>query len=421
MNTPESIVYCSGPYWAPEEVQNLSEIARTLERAGFRTYLPHRDGIESLYSPWCGNLPAPHGAEMNALLQRAVFALEVYQIVGRCHALVFNMNGRAPDEGGVFKTALAFATGSPLVIYKNDNRSTFHGNDNSMVTGLAPAFATINRTGKLPAELTKAFKWLSAAGERPIAAPAHLRATLDLGHKLWDLVEAHRAAGAEALREQIVALHDELVRIPHEGAVRHTASHIVYCSGPLFCPEEFGVMADIAQILEDAGYRTFLPQRDGVEAFVMNQVDAPLANAWIFKPIQTLINKAVFALDIYQIVERCDCFVFNMNGRVPDEGGVVETAVAFACGKPLVIYRNDLRSLAGGQPHPMLMAAAQAVVDDIRQIPAALARIAADQKAARAIPAALPPQVRRTVAFGRRVWKLLRLIRFLKPRNALLT
>ena len=57
---------------------------------------------------------------------------------------------------------------------------------------------------------------------------------------------------------------------------------IVYCSGPLFCPEELGVMRSIAQTLEDAGYQTFLPQRDGVEAFVMNQVDAPLANAWIF-------------------------------------------------------------------------------------------------------------------------------------------
>ncbi|MEN6474641.1 MAG: nucleoside 2-deoxyribosyltransferase [Syntrophaceae bacterium] len=195
---------------------------------------------------------------------------------------------------------------------------------------------------------------------------------------------------------------------------------IVYCSGPLFCPEELGVMRSIAQTLEDAGYQTFLPQRDGVEAFVMNQVDAPLANAWIFKPLQILVNKAVFALDIYQIVERCDGFVFNMNGRVPDEGGVVETAVAFACGKPLVIYCNDGRSLACGRPHPMIMAVAQAVVDDIRQLPGALKGCEAVQTPARTDPAGFPPQVRRTVAFGRRVWKLLRLIRWLAPQNDLL-
>jgi len=196
---------------------------------------------------------------------------------------------------------------------------------------------------------------------------------------------------------------------------------IVYCSGPLFCPEELGVMGSIARALEDAGVKTFLPQRDGVEAFVMNQVDAPLANAWIFKPIQTLVNKAVFALDIYQIIERCDGFVFNMNGRVPDEGGVVETAVAFACGKPLIIYCNDLRSLACGRSHPMLMSAALAVVDDIRKIPEVLADCAAIHAPVSSGAAALPPQVRRTVAFGRRVWMLLRMIHFLAPRNALLT
>mgnify|MGYP003808656401 CR=1 FL=1 len=195
---------------------------------------------------------------------------------------------------------------------------------------------------------------------------------------------------------------------------------IVYCSGPLFCPEELKVMGSIAQVLESAGYQTFLPQRDGVEAFVMNQVDAPLANAWILKPIQTLAHKAVFALDIYQLVERCDGFVFNMNGRVPDEGGVVETAVAFACGKPLVIYRNDGRSLACGRSHPMLISAAQVVVDDIHQIPEALAACAARRSFVLTRTAALPPQIRRTVAFGRRVWKLLRLIRFLAPKNALL-
>jgi nucleoside 2-deoxyribosyltransferase len=194
----------------------------------------------------------------------------------------------------------------------------------------------------------------------------------------------------------------------------------VYCSGPLFCAEELGVMADIARVLEDAGHMTFLPQRDGVEAHVMNQVDSPIANAWIFRPIQTLVNRAVFALDIYQIIERCDSFVFNMNGRVPDEGGVVETAVAYACGKPLVVYRNDLRSLAGGRSHPMLMAAAEAVVDDISKIPAALARVAAGRAKESAFREGLPLQVRRAVAFGRTVWKLLRLIRFLRPRNALL-
>jgi nucleoside 2-deoxyribosyltransferase len=212
MNTAETIVYCTGPYWSPEEVQSLSEIARSLERAGFRTYLPHRDGIEGLAWQW---IASPPTVQAETVLQKAVLALEVYQIVERCHALVFNMNGRVPDEGGVFKTALAFAIGKPLVIYKNDNRSTFHGNDNSMVTGLTPAFATIKRLAKLPVELAKVLNQISVSGERPINVPTHLSVTLKLGHKLWDLLEKHRAAGAAALYERIVALHDELSLIPY--------------------------------------------------------------------------------------------------------------------------------------------------------------------------------------------------------------
>ena len=205
MHTVETIVYCAGPYWSPEETQTLSELARILEQAGFRTYLPHRDGIEGLVWEQAAKIPP---AQEDAVLPKAVLALEVYQIVERCRALVFTMNGRVPDEGGVFKTALAYATGKPLVICKNDNRSAFHGNDNSMVTGLTPAFTTINRLSKLPAELAKGLT--STTGS--FAVPTHLRATLALGRRLWDLTREHHGAGA--LCEQIMALRDELALIP---------------------------------------------------------------------------------------------------------------------------------------------------------------------------------------------------------------
>ena len=207
MLTTERIVYCAGPSWSPEETQTLAELARILEHAGFRTYLPHRDGIEDLV--WKkGEKPSPDHDD--PVFPKAVLALEAYQIVERCQALVFTMNGRVPDEGGVFKTALAYATGKPLVIYKNDNRSTFHGNDNSMVTGLTPAFATINRLTKLPSALAKALAAAPGSG----AAPEHLRPILDLGRRLWDLAQEHRAAGPETLGSHIMALRDELVSLP---------------------------------------------------------------------------------------------------------------------------------------------------------------------------------------------------------------
>ena len=109
-----------------------------------------------------------------------------------------------------------------------------------------------------------------------------------------------------------------------------------------------------------------------------------------------------------------------MNGRVPDEGGVVETAVAFALGRRLVIYAGDRRSLAGGRPHPMIVTAARAVADEIGRVPAALEGLTAGPAAADRAGYKLPPQVQRAVNFGRTVWKLLGMIGFLKPRNALL-
>jgi nucleoside 2-deoxyribosyltransferase len=200
---------------------------------------------------------------------------------------------------------------------------------------------------------------------------------------------------------------------------------LVYCSGPLFCPEEIGVMSNIARVLEEAGYGTFLPQRDGVEAYVMNSVNNPFTNLFVFDPISRFVYRATFALDIYQIIERCDYGVFNINGRVPDEGVVVELAAAFACGKPLVIYKDDRRSLAGGWDNPMLSGASCtfSVVGDIARIPRELAEVIGRLEAFGESPYKgdnIPLPVRDVVGFGRKVWRLTRMMRPLRPKNALM-
>jgi nucleoside 2-deoxyribosyltransferase len=201
---------------------------------------------------------------------------------------------------------------------------------------------------------------------------------------------------------------------------------LVYCSGPLFCPEEIGVMSDIARVLEEAGYGTFLPHRDGVEAYVMNSVNNPFTNLFIFNPIARFVYRATFALDIYQVIERCDYSVFNMNGRVPDEGVMVELAAAFASGKPLVIYKDDRRSLIGGWDSPMLSGASRnfSVVDDIARIPRELAGAIDRLGAFGESPYEgenIPFSVREVVDFGRKVWRLARMFRFLRPKNSLIS
>ena len=204
-----------------------------------------------------------------------------------------------------------------------------------------------------------------------------------------------------------------------------TTKKVIYCSGPLFSPEDLRAMSEIAGVLEDSGFDTFLPQRDGLEAFIVNSIDSGCANSMLLRPVKLFANRAVFSLDTYQIVERCDGFVFNMNGRVPDEGGVVETAMAFSTGKPIVLYKNDSRSAFSGYDGSMVLGASytHSVVDDIRRIPDALRRIEEKLCVFSESPFNrdhLPPRVMNAVRFGKRMWRFLKMIRFLRPQNKLL-
>ncbi|KKK85960.1 hypothetical protein LCGC14_2768010, partial [marine sediment metagenome] len=67
-----------------------------------------------------------------------------------------------------------------------------------------------------------------------------------------------------------------------------------------------------------------------------------------------LLCRAIFALDVYQVLCGCDMVVASLNGRVPDEGTVSEVAMAWARGRPVVGYKSDSRSLLGGEDNPLL-------------------------------------------------------------------
>jgi nucleoside 2-deoxyribosyltransferase len=184
---------------------------------------------------------------------------------------------------------------------------------------------------------------------------------------------------------------------------------IVYCSGPLFCPEEIGGMTAVSTVLENAGFQTFLPHRDGLEAYIMKLVNSPV-NINIFKS-RDLIERAVFALDVFQVIERCDYFVFNMNGRVPDEGGVAESAIAFAAGKPVVIYKNDYRTVFNGCDNSMVSGLTfLPKINNINQIPGALKKAASKLNKHGPSPYTgenIPPVMRDTVKLGRRIWNIM--------------
>jgi nucleoside 2-deoxyribosyltransferase len=126
----------------------------------------------------------------------------------------------------------------------------------------------------------------------------------------------------------------------------------IYCAGPIFNPSEQKEMDSIAHVLRNAGYEVFLPQKDGLEFAKL--FPAFLERGVKLDEAQRLLNNAIFALDVFQIKDS-DGLVLNMNGRVPDEGAMVEAGIAWACQRPIVIFNSDDRSLIHGNSNPLVM------------------------------------------------------------------
>lgn len=192
-------------------------------------------------------------------------------------------------------------------------------------------------------------------------------------------------------------------------ATQQSLSLTVYCSGPLFSPEERAAMQDIAERIEEAGYRTFLPQRDGLEPFVLPFLRSP------FKLLQqalgSTVDSAIFAVDVYQLAKACELFVINLNGRVSDEGAVVECALAFALQKPIVAYKNDARAPFNGADNSMLtgLLGGGNKVTDLRKITGAL-----DEATKRIQPlnaSRWSENTAKAVSRGEKIWQLMQRLR----------
>jgi nucleoside 2-deoxyribosyltransferase len=167
----------------------------------------------------------------------------------------------------------------------------------------------------------------------------------------------------------------------------------------------------IASALESASYTTYLPQRDGIEVGkVMQLVDHPLLEGRIADAIMLRVRKWVFALDMYQLLERCQSLVFNLDGRTPDDGSVVETAAAFTAGKPIVIYKTTPITMLAGADNPMVegLSSIWAYVDEVDAVPPAVAKAVA---AAKPYTHSAPPNVASLVSEGNTVWDVLETLR----------
>ncbi|HYS64707.1 MAG TPA: nucleoside 2-deoxyribosyltransferase [Paraburkholderia sp.] len=156
----------------------------------------------------------------------------------------------------------------------------------------------------------------------------------------------------------------------------------VYCAGPLFNAAERAEMGSIAGTLEAAGYATFLPHRDGLE-FARLKPELEKLGASVEEAAR-ILDRAIFSLDTYQLLRRCDVVVANLNGRVADEGTVVEASLAWHAGKPLVLFKADARSMLSGSDNPMLTGLGDfSVIDQLSALPQAVEEAIARDRARR--------------------------------------
>ncbi|MGH7202649.1 MAG: nucleoside 2-deoxyribosyltransferase, partial [Planctomycetaceae bacterium] len=178
----------------------------------------------------------------------------------------------------------------------------------------------------------------------------------------------------------------------------------VYCAGPLFNQAERSEMEAIADRLIAAGHRVYVPHRDGMEFRLILEI--LVERGWPAPQAAEFLHAAIFALDVYQLAVECDSMVWNLNGRTPDEGAVSEAAMAWTLGKPIVAYKDDVRSLIAGRVNPLLVGMVDFLtVEDVAAIPAALQRAIAEHSDCESVPVSnLAPRMQRAVREGRKLW-----------------
>ena len=206
MTPDKARVYCAGPLFNAKEQEEMRELAEALEAAGYATFLPQRDGLELTKVVEVLMEQGMEPGLASDVTARAIFALDVYQVIDQCEAIVVNLNGRVPDEGAVSEAAIAWCHGKVTVGYKSDSRSVFLGRDNPLVAGLFDF--SLYESCEAVVEAVGLGLASSSAGTRKGSRNEQIARYLELGGRIWS------AAGSEDRVARIaeVLLSDARIR-----------------------------------------------------------------------------------------------------------------------------------------------------------------------------------------------------------------
>ncbi len=181
-------VYCAGPLFNEAERLEMERIAEALRAHAFEPFLPHEEVQFSQVHPLLverGMSPS----EAGQVLHEAIFALDVYFVTLGCGSLVFNLNGRVPDEGAVAEATMAWMLGKPMVFFKADSRSLIEGRDNPILAGQT-GFVRIGELDAIGPALDRAVREAHMEPATSVSCPPRLREVLSAGRRFVEQLDS---------------------------------------------------------------------------------------------------------------------------------------------------------------------------------------------------------------------------------------
>ena len=145
-------VYIAAPLYSAKEQKDNLEIDGVLQRAGYDTFLPQRDGFA--YSDLFKQVQNEgyDYEEARSIALGIIMHLDVYQVCEGCDATVLNLTVRNPGEGTITEGALCFRSERPLVLYKGNNPSFVLENHSPLLTGQT-RYQIVGKVDEIPDKL----------------------------------------------------------------------------------------------------------------------------------------------------------------------------------------------------------------------------------------------------------------------------
>jgi nucleoside 2-deoxyribosyltransferase len=182
---------------------------------------------------------------------------------------------------------------------------------------------------------------------------------------------------------------------------RPTIKPHLFLSGPMNSMADINGQMAIRAALAPK-FDVYLAPIDGVEIRTLIEMIAdPALLSDLFLRAALLVQQIGWAHEVYQLLS-ADALVLNMDGRVPDEGAIVEATTAYMAGKPVVIYKDSAVTFWDFFDNPMVAAldSTWQVIRDLKKLPAAVAAALAKPPATKTYQYSAPPNIAAARDFG---------------------